>query len=143
MSKAYFSPSNLIFIPELWETDGTYTEDNWPSDAVLLTEKQTALYWKQTPPAGKQLGVVSGLPAWVDIPPPTHEQLVSQAEQQKNQLRKIADSEIEWRKYAVDKGIATVEESSAFEEWNLYRVLLMRIDTTKAPGIEWPPTPAA
>lgn len=64
------------------------------------------------------------------------------ATQNKNALRKIADSEIEWRKYAVDKGIATVEESAAFDELNLYRVQLMRVDVTNAPDIEWPPVPA-
>lgn len=143
MSKAYFSPSNLIFIPELWKTDGTYTEENWPSDAVLLTEEQTAEYWKQTPLAGKQLGTVDGLPSWVDTPPPTHEQLVSQAEQQKNQLRKAADSEIAWLQDAVDAGIATDEETALLAGWKKYRVLLMRVDVTKAPEIEWPPVPAA
>ena len=94
MSKAYFSPSKLIFIPELWKTDGTYTEENWPSDAVLLNEEQTAEYWKQSPPVGKQLGTVDGLPSWVDITPPTHEELVAEAEQQKQQLISAAQQSI-------------------------------------------------
>lgn len=141
MNKAYFSPSLLVFIPELWKTDGTYTEANWPDDAVLLTEEQTAEYWKQTPPPGKQLGAVDGLPSWVDYPPPTNEQLVYQAEQQKNQLRKAADSEITWLQDAVDAAIATDEEVAALAEWKKYRVLLMRVDTIKAPDIEWPTPP--
>ena len=94
MSKAYFSPSKLIFIPELWKTDGTYAEENWPSDAVLLTEEQTAEYWKQSPPLGKQLGTVDGLLSWVDITPPTHEELVAEAEQQKQQLISAAQQSI-------------------------------------------------
>ncbi|EKN3882385.1 tail fiber assembly protein [Yersinia enterocolitica] len=56
-------------------------------------------------------------------------------------LRVAADAEIEWRQYAVDKGIATEEESTALDEWNLYRVQLMRIDASKAPDIEWPTPP--
>lgn len=80
---------------------------------------------------------------WVTDAYEAHAADVEAAVQKKSALRKIADSEIEWRKYAVDKGIATAEESAAFDEWNLYRVLLMRIDTSKAPDIEWPATPSA
>ncbi|EOV4147095.1 tail fiber assembly protein, partial [Yersinia enterocolitica] len=41
----------------------------------------------------------------------------------------------------VDAGIATQEETSALSEWKKYRVLLMRVDTSKAPDIEWPTPP--
>lgn len=92
---------------------------------------------------GKVLGVIDGLPAWVDKPAPTHEQLVAQAEQQKSQLRKSADSEVAWLQDAVDAGIASDEEAALLAEWKKYRVLLMRIDTSKAPDIEWPPVPSA
>ncbi|NCB85954.1 MAG: phage tail protein [Gammaproteobacteria bacterium] len=74
-------------------------------------------------------------------PPPTPAQSVAQAEQQKAALKATADAEIEWRQYAVSKGIATNEESAALDEWSLYRVRLMRIDTSKAPNIEWPALP--
>lgn len=67
--RAYFIPSVPTFIPESWKNDGTYTEENWPSDAVLLTEEETAEYWMVTPPEGKKLDAVNGRPAWVDIPP--------------------------------------------------------------------------
>lgn len=81
--------------------------------------------------------------AWVTDAGAQHEADVASAEQKKSQLLAEASEEIAWRKYAADKGIATAEESAALDEWNLYRVLLMRIDTTKAPEIEWPPVPAA
>ncbi|EGJ7432493.1 tail fiber assembly protein [Escherichia coli] len=42
---------------------------------------------------------------------------------------------------AVDLGIATDEESAMLLAWKKYRVLLMRVDTSKAPDIEWPPQP--
>ena len=75
------------------------------------------------------------------LPEPTQEELIAQAEQQKAALKATADAEIEWRQYAVSKGIATNEESAALDEWSLYRVRLMRIDTSKAPNIEWPALP--
>ncbi|ADO47394.1 tail fiber assembly protein [[Enterobacter] lignolyticus] len=65
------------------------------------------------------------------------------AEQQKTALRTNADNAIAWRQDAVDTRIATAEETAALAEWKKYRVLLMRIDTSKAPAIEWPTPPGA
>ncbi|NCB57463.1 MAG: hypothetical protein EOM46_08115 [Gammaproteobacteria bacterium] len=56
-------------------------------------------------------------------------------------LRAQADSEIDRRQDAVDAGIATAEEADALAEWKKYRVLLMRVDTSTAPAIEWPTPP--
>ena len=59
----------------------------------------------------------------------------------KNSLRLTADAEISWRQDAVDAEIATAAETAALAEWKKYRVLLMRVDTSKAPDIEWPTPP--
>ncbi|MBW8510755.1 tail fiber assembly protein, partial [Escherichia coli] len=45
------------------------------------------------------------------------------------------------RQDAFDAEIATAEETAALSEWKKYRVLLMRVDTSKAPDILWPPQP--
>jgi len=42
---------------------------------------------------------------------------------------------------AVDISIATDAESARLAEWKRYRVALSRIDTSKAPDIEWPARP--
>lgn len=42
---------------------------------------------------------------------------------------------------AVDISIATDEEITRLAEWKRYRVELSRIDTSKAPDIEWPVMP--
>ncbi|CAM7358296.1 tail fiber assembly protein [Citrobacter sedlakii] len=73
--------------------------------------------------------------------PPSQEELIEQAEAKKLQLRDIADAEIIWRQDAVDVGIATTEETAALSDWKKYRVLLMRVDTSTAPDIEWPVKP--
>lgn len=138
MELAYFSPSLLVFIPEAWAEDGTYTKDTWPVDAVLLTAEQAAKYWKVTPPDGKQLGVAEGAPAWVEVPPLSPEVVIAQAEQKRTQLRGVADSQIAWRQDAVDADIATDEEAAELAAWKKYRVLLMRVDTL-APV--WPTAP--
>nr|ELN3427138.1 tail fiber assembly protein [Escherichia coli] len=87
------------------------------------------------------LGMVSGALAWVDEPPLSPEQKISDAENMKATFRAKADSEISWRQDAVDAGIATDEETSILTEWKKYRVLLMRVDTSTAPDIEWPTPP--
>ena len=89
-------------------------------------------------PVGKVRGVVDGMPAWVDVPPPTYEEKIADAEKMKLSLKANADSEIAWRQDAVDAGIATYEETVALAEWKKYRVLLMRVDTAKP---VWPTLP--
>lgn len=59
----------------------------------------------------------------------------------KQAMRMLADDEINWRQDAVDAGFATEDETTALDTWKKYRVLLMRIDTSKAPDIDWPARP--
>ncbi|MEZ3136962.1 hypothetical protein ACBG90_19870 [Stutzerimonas kunmingensis] len=66
----YYSESLGGFIPESWKTDGTYTDETWPADAVLLTEGERSQFWRQPAPEGKTLGSVNGRPAWIDLPAP-------------------------------------------------------------------------
>ena len=142
MESVYFSPSLLSFIPARWKDDGTYTEQTWPADAVLVTDEVAQTFWKQTPPEGKQLGVVKGRPAWVDLPAPTQAQLISIADQQKMTLRAAADSAIAPLQDAADLDMATDDEKNALTAWKKYRVLLNRVDTSTAPDITWPEQPA-
>lgn len=78
---------------------------------------------------------------WVTDSDAQHAAGVASAEQKKSQLLADAAEEIAWRKYAVDKGIATAEEESELDAWEMYRVQLMRIKTDAAPDIEWPTLP--
>lgn len=67
----YFTPSTVGFIPATWKDDGTYTDQTWPVDAVLLTDEEAATFWKVSPPEGKQLGATAdGRPAWIDAHKP-------------------------------------------------------------------------
>ena len=77
-------------------------------------------------------------PVLQDIPAPTPDDLAAEAESRKAQLKALADSEIAWRKDAVEEGIATEEEAARLTEWKKYRVLLMRVDTSNP---VWPDLP--
>ncbi|KDU56848.1 caudovirales tail fiber assembly family protein [Escherichia coli 3-475-03_S4_C2] len=52
-----------------------------------------------------------------------------------------AGTEIAWRQDAIEAGISTDDEVIQLAKWKKYRVLLMRIDTSKAPDIIWPDIP--
>jgi len=64
----YYSSSVNGFIPAAWKSDGTYLIEDWPTDAILLTEKELNTYARKPPPEGKQLGFENGRPVWIDAP---------------------------------------------------------------------------
>ncbi|EMO0949526.1 tail fiber assembly protein [Yersinia enterocolitica] len=138
--KALFSPSLITFIPDYMVQDESYPPEI-SNNLVVVTDEELALYWRQTPPVGKTLGVAIGRPVWVDLPPPTHEELVANANAKKSQLKAIADSEISWRQDAVDEGYAEDNEVTELAAWKKYRVLLMRIDALQTADITWPQLP--
>ncbi|EFF9654596.1 tail fiber assembly protein [Escherichia coli] len=139
--KIYFSAKENTFFFESMKSE--YEKAGyWPDDLCVVTHETYQIYAGGNPPEGKKRGQdSSGQPVWVDISAPTNEQYIAFAEQQRKELLEVANTEIAWRQYAVNKGIATKDESLKLEEWNLYRVLLMRVDASKAPGIEWPVLP--
>ena len=65
-----------------------------------------------------------------------------QAAQQKTNLIADASQTISILQDAVDLGMATDEETAELTAWKKYRVLLSRVDTSKAPDILWPTIPA-
>lgn len=115
-----------------------------PADMLDITDEMADEYFDQIAPAGKvRAAGGDGLPCWVDMPEATYESLVAQAEYQRSVLRARSESEISWRQDAVDSEIATDEETAKLAAWKKYRVLLMRVDTSTAPAIKWPPVPIA
>ncbi|HDL7611595.1 TPA: tail fiber assembly protein [Yersinia enterocolitica] len=140
MNSVFFSPSTVGFYSDNLINDGSY-DSSLPSDIIELTLAENEIYKGRNPPLGKMLGAINGRPAWVDLPPPTHEELIVSANAKKNQLKAAADSEIDWRQDAVDGGDAKANEVTELAAWRKYRVFLMRIDTSKAPNIEWPAAP--
>lgn len=74
-------------------------------------------------------------------PPISKEQLIAEAEQQKQLLLVEANNAIAPLQDAVDLDIATDEEQTQLTSWKKYRVLLNRADTSLAPNIDWPEKP--
>lgn len=80
-----------------------------------------------------------GLPCWGERPALTPEEALIQ----KNALMGVASAAIAPLQDSLDLDFATDEEKTLLLAWKKYRVLLMRIDTSKAPGIEWPTPPVS
>lgn len=136
MGNYVWSAKNGKFFARLLRPD--YEAAGWDlSDSIDVAES-IYLEFNGNPAAGKICGVVDGMPAWVDGPGLSDEERLEHSKSRQRELRSVADSEIAWRQYAVDKGIATEREVGDLDAWSAYRVQLMRIDPAKP---EWPVIP--
>lgn len=140
MSTYKFSATSTSFYPvemlDIYAAAGTL-----PTDLLDVTD---AIYAEFTghPPEGKMRGSSpEGLPAWVDIPQPTPEQMRSQAAYRKQSSMTEATAVITPLQDAFDTGIATDEETRQLTAWKTYRALLGRINPDNAPDIDWPSPP--
>lgn len=140
--RAYFIPSVPTFISESWKSDGTYTKENWPSDAVLVTEEETAEYWMTIPPDGKKLGAVDDKPAWIDIPPPSQDELIMAAERKRAFLLREAQETISLWQTELQLGIISDEDKASLITWVNYINALKSIDTSVMEEIAWPEKPS-
>lgn len=68
----------------------------------------------------------------------TRDEFATQAEAEKARLLAEATTAMAPLQDAVDIGRATEAETALLFEWKTYRVALNRIDTSKAPDIDWP-----
>lgn len=65
------------------------------------------------------------------------------AEADKAALIRAASLKVETLLDAVNLGIATEDENNRLRQWQVYRVMLDRVDTSNPDGIEWPDVPDA
>jgi hypothetical protein len=127
-----YSASMNCFYPANWPGDK-------PDDLIPVSDDVVKTY-SSISPTGKARGPGNdGLPTWIDDP---NEFTKENAELMKSALMNAANSALAPLQDAADLNMATDEEKAALTAWKKYRVLLMRIDTSKAPDIEWPEKPA-
>ncbi|CAQ83403.1 MULTISPECIES: tail fiber assembly protein [Photorhabdus] len=135
-----FSALNKAFYPISLQQD-YIAAGSWPNDPLPVTD-DIFNEFSGIPPAGKILSSgEDALPCWEDIPPPTKEELIYIAENQKAQFISLANEKITPLSDAEELDIATDEEMLLLKEWKKYRVMLNRVDTSNAPKIDWPITP--
>lgn len=136
----YFSASTRCFYPDEL-LPGYRNNHSLPEDLIEISSDEF-LEYSGVPPEGMQRGVgESGRPSWVDIPPPTKDQLVAQATAEKGLRSMTAEEIIAPLSRAVKYGMATPDEKTLLECWEKYSVQLSRVNPGDAPDIVWPVAP--
>ena len=142
MNLKYFSPSeNAFYAGELKES--YIAADSWPSDALEVDES-LYLEFIDKPPKGKYRGVDNaGMPCWLEIPPPTAEEMASNAENMRQQLIDEANAYINNRQWPGKAAIGRLkaDELERYNLWLDYLDALEVVDTSTAPDITWPVPP--
>ncbi len=130
----YYSYSAKGFF---WLSADELKGNDIPADLIPVSEEEyAALFLGQE--RGKYINHTPAGPVLIDQPDYTPEELVAQAESKKSRLMQTANDAIAPLQDAVDLSIATEVETAALTEWKKYRVMLMRVDTTKP---VWPTPP--
>ena len=150
MSNYIFSALNENYNPPVENAFYFFSDKNifeaagtWPDNYIEVSDEVYA-HFNEQPPEGKMIGSDGkGNPCWVDTPPLSKEQLVSNAEAKKTFLMNDAGNKIAPLQDAVDLEIATDDEKAQLAQWKKYRVLLNRVDTSTAPNISWPDSPSS
>ncbi len=95
-------------------------------------------------PAGKVLGTdPDGNPYWADLPPLTHEQLVSAASEEKQRRLVTAQQTISLWQTQLQLGMISDTDKASLIVWMRYITALQEVDTSTAPDIDWPTPPDA
>ncbi|CAH6661000.1 tail fiber assembly protein [Pseudocitrobacter vendiensis] len=134
-----------------YDSQKLFSDDTWKivfdSDGVIVSfSNDISMLF----PVGMSVAEVDDIPDGVDInggwmfdgefitPVPEG---ADTAAQRKTALMSVATAVIAPLQDADDMDIATDEEREALLLWKKYRVLLSRVDVSKAPNIKWPEVP--
>lgn len=136
-----FDPTNALFYPAASISDYKLSEDEIATFTDISEEAATEFLG--FPPTGKIRGSDGyGNPAWVDAPPPSHEQQVIDAEHEKNRLISFAKEHIRLWQTQLQLGMISDADKAKLIEWMHYITALQAVDTSTAPDINWPQQPA-
>ncbi|HAU4302332.1 TPA: tail fiber assembly protein [Citrobacter freundii] len=114
----------------------------WPENGVEVNEETFAEF--QKPPLGKvRVAGDDGYPAWADIPPPTHEELISISDAEKQSRIDEANEHINSKQWPGKAAIGRLKGDALTQYglWLDYLDALEAVDTSSAPNIEWPTSP--
>ncbi|MED8321177.1 tail fiber assembly protein, partial [Escherichia coli] len=126
MQKYIFSADKNAFFPV--ELKIAYQESGeWPGDGIEIDDTVAAEFMKEAP-EGKYRGVIDGMPAWIDIPPPTHEEQIAAAELEKQQLINQVNEYINSKQWPGKAAIGRLkdEELAQYNLWGTVAKLAMR-----------------
>ena len=137
-----YASSNGNFYP--LSMRGIYEKSgSWPNEYIEVDESVFAEF-SAAPPVGKVRGTGGdGMPAWVEIPPPTQEELIAQAEREKQHRIDTANEFMNGKQWPGKAAIGRLkgDELAHYNLWLDYLDELESVDTSTAPDINWPIPP--
>lgn len=138
-----FSPSTLGFYP-IEMKEEYLTNGSLPSDVIEVSDSVRNEY-NFAPPEGKQLSSSQNMPVWIDIPAPTHDELIAEAEREKQQRIDAANEFMNSKQWPGKAAIGRLkgDELAQYILWLDYLDALEAVDTSSAQDIAWPTPPAS
>ncbi|HFI9909435.1 TPA: tail fiber assembly protein [Escherichia coli] len=141
MTNYKYSAKNDVFIPASFIAE--YEEAGWDFSDAIDVDDDVYLEFIN-PPFGKvRVAGKDGLPAWDDIPAPTKEQLIEQAEARKQYLIAEASQKTQLWQTQLLLGIITEEDKASLKEWMLYVQKVQAVDSSLGADVVWPTPPAS
>lgn len=136
-----YAYSKGLFYP-LSMRDDYEAANSWPDSFVEVSE-EVYLKFTVNPPQGKMRGAdVEGMPCWVDVPPPTKEELIQALKIERQQLLAQADDVMrDWRTELMLGEISETDKSK-LSAWMAYKNEVKSVDVLTAPDkVVWPAPP--
>ncbi|EFH1753563.1 tail fiber assembly protein [Escherichia coli] len=143
MKNFIFSALNNAFYP--LELQSRYVEaGSWPEDGIEVNDEIFKEFTGE-PPVGKVRGVKDGFPCWIDVPPPTRDELIAAAVLEKQVRTGQTNDYINDKQWPGKAAIGRLkgDELAQYNLWLDYLDALEAVDTTSAPDINWPVPPEA
>ncbi|HED3078948.1 TPA: tail fiber assembly protein [Citrobacter amalonaticus] len=143
MKNFIFSALNNAFYP--LELQSRYVEaGSWPEDGIEVNDEIFKEFTGE-PPVGKVRGVEDGFPCWIDVPPPTRDELIAAAVLEKQVRTAQTNDYINDKQWPGKAAIGRLkgDELAQYNLWLDYLDALEAVDTSSAPDINWPVPPEA
>lgn len=140
MTSYFYSSSENAFYPIALKEDYLSAE-TWPVDGVEIDDDKALIFMGEPPEGQVRVAGDDGLPCWVDIPPPTQEELIAQADTTKEALILSAKETISLWQTELQLGIISDEDKTSLIAWMNYIKDVQAVKTENAPDITWPDKP--
>ena len=143
MNKYFYDVATNAFYPiamkEIYESNVNF-------DNAKEVDEELFIEYSGEPPKGKiRIAGEDGFPAWGDIPPPTHDELIAAAEAQKQLRIDQANEYMNSKQWPGKAAIGRLKDAEKvqYNAWLDYLDELESVDITAVPDITWPTPPAA